>query len=81
MLASKNLVTDSDNQAVLFVIEPCASMIRVGGGFLQNCVGSNHLTGNQVLTDTEVLKRALRLSTPELVGGYRTSPKLSVSFR
>ena len=70
MLAGKNLVADLDNQAVLFVIEPSASMIRVGGGFLQNCVRCNHLAGNQVLTDTEVLKRALCLSAPEFVGGH-----------
>ena len=68
MLTGQNLVTDLDDELVALVIEPLASMVRIGGSFLKNCVRDNHLARNEVLAHTEVLKRALGLSAPEPVG-------------
>jgi hypothetical protein len=36
MLARKNLVAHTDDQRVPLVVEPSASMVRVGGGFFQD---------------------------------------------
>ena len=45
-------------------------MVGDGGGPLQDRVGSDHLARDQVLADAEVLKRALGLRAPELVGRH-----------
>ncbi len=43
MLTGEDLVTDLNDQLVRLVLEPLARVVRVGGGFLQNGVRSNHL--------------------------------------
>ncbi len=68
MLADQYLVTGINNQLVALFIQPLADMVRVGGCFLQNCVGGNHLARNEVLADAEVLERALGLGAPEPIG-------------
>src|SRR5262245_27641367 len=62
MPAGENLVTDLHDQSVPMIVEPSAGLVRVGSGFLQHCVRGNHFPRHQVLADTEVLQRALRLS-------------------
>src|SRR5258707_10192517 len=64
MLAGEYLVTGINDQLMGLVLEPLADMVRVGCGFLQNGVRSNHLARNEVLADAEVLKGALGLSAP-----------------
>src|SRR5277367_3853846 len=67
MLASEDLTTGLNDQFVPLVVEPPTSMIGIGSGFLQSRIGSDHFTRNQILPNTEVLKRALGLSAPQLV--------------
>ena len=67
--AGKDLVADLNDQPVLLVVEPLAGMVGDGGGFLQDGVGGDHLSRDQIRADAEVLKRALGLGAPELVGG------------
>src|ERR1700677_441778 len=67
MLTCQDLVTGLNDQRVALIVEPFAVMVRDRGSFLQDGVGRNHLAGNQVLADAEMLKRALGLSTPKLV--------------
>ena len=69
MLASKDFITDVNDQLVALIVEPLACMVGIGGGFLQDGVRANHLAWDQILADAEVLKRALGLGAPELVGG------------
>ena len=69
MLAGEDLVADLNDQLVALVVEPLAGMVGVGGGFLQDGVGGDHLARDQILADAEVLERALGLRAPELVGG------------
>src|SRR3984893_6163227 len=70
MLASQNFVTGLNDQIGALIVKPLAVAVRDGGGFLQGGVGRDHFAGNQVLPDAEMFKRTLRLSTPQLVGGY-----------
>ena len=81
MLAGEDLVADLDDQPVGLVVEPLAGMVRVGGRFLQDGVGGDHLARHQIRADAEMLERALGLRAPQLVGGNPTSPRLSVSVR
>jgi hypothetical protein len=37
---------------------------------LQDGIHRDHFPRDEIMTDTEVLERALRLGAPELVGGY-----------
>ena len=69
MLAGENFVAGLNDQFVALVVEPLAVVIGDGGGFLQGRVGRDHLAGNQILSDAEMLERALGLRAPELVGG------------
>ena len=64
MLACQDLVTDLNDQLVALIVQPLAVMVRDGGGLLQCGVGRDHLAGNQVLADAEMLKRALGLGAP-----------------
>jgi hypothetical protein len=52
------------------IVKPLAVAVRDRGGFLQGGVGCDHFSGDQVFSDAEMFKRALRLSAPQLVGGY-----------
>ena len=67
MLAGQDFVAGLHDQLVTLIVEPLAGMVRDGGGFLQDGVGSDHLTRNQILADAEMLERALGLSAPQLV--------------
>src|SRR5260370_19798326 len=69
MLAGDDLVADPGDELVGLRPEAPTRAICVGGGFLEDCVGGNHLPRNQVRADAEVLERALRLRAPQLVGG------------
>jgi hypothetical protein len=67
MLAGENLVADLNDQIVVFLVEPLAGMVGIGGGFLQRGIAGDHFTGDQIFADAEVLKGALGLRTPEFV--------------
>ena len=68
MLTRQDLVTGLNDQLRALIVEALAVMVRDGGGLLQNRVGRDHLARNQVLADAEMLKRALGLGAPQLVG-------------
>jgi hypothetical protein len=65
MLAREDLVTGLNNQPVPLVVEPLASVVRVGGGFLQGGVCRDHLARDQVFPDVEMFERPLRLRSPK----------------
>jgi len=67
MLASEDFVAGLNDQLVMLIVKPLAGMVGCGSGFLQDRIGGDHLTRNQILADAEMLERALGLSTPELV--------------
>src|SRR4030095_8445763 len=69
MLASEDFVASLNDQLVLLIFEPLAGMICRGSSLLQDGIGRDHLTRNQIFADAEMLKRALCLGPPELVGG------------
>jgi hypothetical protein len=69
MLARENLVADVDDQLVDLAVETTAGIIRVRRRLLQDRVGLDHFARHQVPADAEMLQRALRLRTPELVRG------------
>src|SRR5262249_60508218 len=67
MLAGEDFVASLKDQRVPLIVEPLAGMVGYGCGLLQNGIGRDHLTRHHILADAEMLKRTLRLSTPELV--------------
>jgi hypothetical protein len=68
MLAGKNLVTSATDQGAPLIVQAAPGMVRIGGGLFQNRVGGDHFPGYEVRSDGEVLKRALGLRTPQLIG-------------
>src|SRR5260370_16114190 len=68
VLALQDLVADADNQVLLRVAEPAGLVVDERGGLLDDRIGGDHLPGHQVVADTEMLQRPLRLRPPELVG-------------
>src|SRR5208282_5639438 len=52
------------------VVEPPTGVVGVGRRLFQGCIGGDHLPRDQVLADTEMLQRALRLRPPQLVSGH-----------
>src|SRR5260370_40715138 len=74
MLAGEDLVTGLNDQLTALIVKPLAVAVGDGGGFLQSGVGGDHFARNQVLTDAEMLERALGLGAPELVGGDFNNP-------
>jgi hypothetical protein len=58
MLAGEDFVASLDNQLVLLIVEPLAGMVCCGSGFLQDGIGGDHLTRNQIFADAEMLERA-----------------------
>src|SRR6516164_7839418 len=70
MLACKDFVTSLSDEFELLIAVPLAGVIGGRSGFLQNGVGGDHLTWDQVVANTEMLERTLSLSAPELVGGH-----------
>src|SRR5262245_23645109 len=67
MPPTQNFVTSLSDQLVSLIIKPVAVAIGDGSGLLQYSVSCDHFARNQVLTDAEMLQRALRLCTPKLV--------------
>src|SRR5713101_6835763 len=67
MLTREDLVADLNDQLMALIVKPLAVMIGIRGAFLQDGVRGNHLPRDQVFADAEVLKRTLRLRTPEFV--------------
>src|SRR6516164_9074175 len=70
MLAGQDFVAGLCDQPAALIVKPLAVVVCDGGGFLQDSVGRNHFTGNQVLPDAEMLERTLGLSTPEFIGRH-----------
>src|SRR5271170_3849887 len=66
MLSRENLVTHTNDKRVTLVVEPPASMVRIGGGLFQDGVCGDHLPRDQVRPDAEMFQRALRLRSPKL---------------
>jgi hypothetical protein len=64
VLTGENFVAGLNDQLVLLILEPLAAMVGCGSGFLQDGIGSDHLTRNQILAYAEMFERALCLSTP-----------------
>ena len=64
MLTRQDLVGDPDDQRIGLVVEPPAGMVGIGRRLFQNGVGIDHLARNQVLSDAEMLERALGLRSP-----------------
>src|SRR5262249_59756291 len=69
MLAGEDLVANLNDQLVGLRTESPSREVRVGRRFFENRVGVDHLSWNEVRSDTEVLQRSLRLRAPKLVGG------------
>src|SRR5208283_798531 len=70
MLACQDFITGLNDQLVVVIVQSLAVTVRDCGGLLQSGVGCDHFAGNQVFADAEMLKRALGLGAPKLVGGY-----------
>jgi hypothetical protein len=51
VLAGEDFVARLNDQLVTLIVEPLAGVVRGGGSFFQDGVGSNHFTGDQVLAD------------------------------
>ena len=64
MLTGEDFVANLNDQPVAQVVKPLAGMVCDGGGFLQDCVGGDHLAGYQIAPDAEMLERALGLRAP-----------------
>src|SRR5271156_4290058 len=64
VLAGEDFVAGLNDQFKSPIVKPLAGVVRGGGGLLQNGVGGDHLAGDQIRADTEVLERALGLCTP-----------------
>ena len=75
MLAGENFVAGLYDQFVPLVVQPVTFMVGYGCGLLQNGIRGDHLAGNQVRAYTEMLKRTLRLCTPELIDGHLNHTK------
>jgi hypothetical protein len=67
VLAGEDLVAGLNDQFELLIAEALAGMVCSGSGLLQDGIGGDHLTRDQVLADAEMLERALGLGTPQLV--------------
>ena len=70
MLTGEDFVAGLDDQFVSGVVHPTARMIGERGALLQDRVARDHLARDQILADAEMLQRALRLCSPQLVGGH-----------
>src|SRR6516225_6390805 len=79
VLAGEDLVAGLHDQLVASVVQPAAGMVRDGGGLLQDRVAGDHLARNEILADAEMLQRALRLRSPQLVCRYLDNAE-AVSF-
>jgi hypothetical protein len=55
MRTRKDFVAGLDNKFVALIIKPLAIVIGDGSGFFQRGIGRDHLTGNQIFPDAEML--------------------------
>jgi hypothetical protein len=67
VLAGEDFVADLRDQPVGFVSQPLAGVVGNGSRLFEDGISRNHLTRDQILADAEMLERALRLRSPELV--------------
>src|SRR5262249_27507208 len=74
-------VADAHNQVFLNFAKPAGVVVDQRGRLLDGGVGGNHLPGDQIIADAEVLQGPLRLRSPELSDGTFTGPRLSCSTR
>jgi hypothetical protein len=79
MLAGENLITRLENEPVLVVAQPPAIVVGIRRALFQSRVRRDHLAGDEIVADAEVLQRALRLGAPQLVAG-NIDPTQAVSF-
>jgi hypothetical protein len=56
MLPGENFVARLNDQSMALIVEPCAGVVRSGGGFLQGGVGSDHFARDQIPADAEMLE-------------------------
>src|SRR5712671_1274903 len=68
MLAGEDFVAGLNDQLIPLVVEPLAVMVCCSSSLLQNRIGCDHLSRNQILPNAEMLKRTLRLRAPQFVG-------------
>src|SRR5262249_54803178 len=80
VLAGEDLVADLDDQPVSLGAETAAGEIGVGCGLLEDRERVDELPGDEVLSDAEVLERALGLGAPQLVCGNADLSQ-AVAFR
>src|SRR6516164_8660051 len=70
MLAGEDLVADLSDQLESLIRQSAPGVVCRGSGALEDGISGDHLARDQVLPDAEVLERALRLRSPELVCGH-----------
>src|SRR5262245_50187969 len=70
VLACQDLVAGLDDQFISGVVQPSARAVGGRGGLLQDRIARDHLTGDQILADAEMLERPLGLRSPQLVRSY-----------
>ncbi len=64
VLAGQDFVAGLSDQFISLIVEPLTRVVCAGGGLLQDGVGDDHFARNEIFADTEMLERALGLSTP-----------------
>src|SRR5262245_48814364 len=74
MLTGEDFVASLNDQRVLLITEPLTGMVCYGHGFLQNGISGDHLAGNQILADAEMLQRALCLGPPQTISRHLDLP-------
>ncbi len=67
MLAGENLVACLNDQVVLLVAQSFTVVVGNRGGLFQDRIRRDHLAGNEILTNAEMLEGTLGLCTPELI--------------
>src|SRR5579862_2988106 len=65
--ATEDLVTGLYDEPVLLVRQATGRMVHICRCLFERGVGRNHLTGNEIMPDTEVLQGTLCLCSPEYV--------------
>src|SRR5262249_6456836 len=61
-------VADANDEVLFAIAEPAGLAVDERGGLLDEGVGGDHLSRHQIVADTEMLQRPLRLRSPELFG-------------
>ena len=67
VLAGQDLIADPRDQVDALPIQTAAGVVRRNGTSFQYRVRGDHLARHQVLPNTEMFERPLRLRAPELV--------------